>query len=61
MPNKNITLPKQNAYSGDKIPILETKIEHCKLLIRWVLEEYKDFYQDIIENWETKKEEIKIN
>ena len=50
MPNKNITLAKKKSYSGDKISILETKIEFIKLLIRWIPEGYKDFYQQIIDN-----------
>lgn len=57
MPNKtcNLKLPVMKAYVEDKVPILETKVKHLKLLVRWVTEEHKLFFEDIIKNWKTKK------
>lgn len=61
LPNKrqNICMPSQKAYIGDKIPILDTKIEHLQHLIKWVDEEYIPFYENLIDTWDTKTRKVK--
>jgi len=48
-----VVMPQAKAYPSVKVPILETKIEHMKLMLRYIEEEYLNFYEDIINNWPT--------
>lgn len=60
-PNKrhNVSMPLQKAYTGDKIPILDTEIEHLKQLIKWVDEDNIPFYQNLIDTWDKKSRKDK--
>ena len=53
MPNTGIVRwPSNNAYQS-KIPIKETKVNHIKLVMKYIPDKHKPFYNDIV-NWPTK-------
>lgn len=44
-----VTMPTQRAYD-ERLPILETKLEHVKTLLQWIEDPCKPFYEDIIKH-----------
>lgn len=56
-----LEMPKTKAYPENKLPIIETKIEHLKQMLPYVENDFIDFYRNIIEEWPTKPSRKKKN
>lgn len=52
--NTPVEFPKAKAYLT-QLPIVATKVEHLKTLLQWVDEEYKAFYEEIINSGSVKE------
>lgn len=48
-----LKLPVEKSYPDGRVPILKSKVEHMKKLIKFV-DKNRDFYEDIIEKWPVK-------
>lgn len=51
-----VLLPTKKAYAAGCVPITETKLEHMKLTLQYIDEDFKGLYQNIIQTWPTKKD-----
>lgn len=56
--NIKVKLPEACAYAGN-LPVLASKIEHLKVLLQWVEEDFKPFYEAIINSENTKESKIR--
>ncbi|KAK9675102.1 hypothetical protein QE152_g40637 [Popillia japonica] len=55
-----LELPTEKAYKGP-LPIGIVKLDNIKTLLRWVDEEHKEYYHNILRNHPPKDEKVKKN
>nr|CAI5824035.1 unnamed protein product [Callosobruchus analis] len=53
-----VQFPKSPAYKGP-LPILESKKQHLKILLEWITEAHKPFYENIIHSGPTKQRKLR--
>ena len=56
--NTTLKFPETCAYATN-LPLLESKIQHLKILLAYIPEEYKPFYEEIINCKNTKQRKTK--